>query len=680
MMLPGSLTFLVIWTIFLPDYWGLGLPAGHESAVRWDAVPRPGRRPTTCIADLGRGCMNLQRAPGRRWRATPIALTSAGHEFHSGTQAHGMVVSWPIGSKDGTLVSALAAPDSDETMTGELEDTAIISLDLRPREDLLDELEVLRREIATLKDTSGDEENTRVRAALNLVRWSESREKSLEDKAQNALRASEQKTMFLANISHELRTPLNGIIGMATLLAERDLDEVSKDYAGMLRDSGHQLLQIINDILDFSKLESGRLQVENEPFDVWTTVEEVVRMFAIANERPQVRLSLHIEPVVPRRILGDELRLRQVVTNFCSNAAKFTSSGRIQVTLSTLETQTLRIEVADTGCGIALDAQKALFQPFTQADSSTTRHFGGTGLGLAICRQLAQAMGGSVDFESKPKHGSRFWLDLPLRVDKSRTRPLTERPISVACISIDQDFRREVKAHVEWMGFQALFSNDVMMTDSACVWLLDMESRSLPPEPWRRLLEERGDTIVLVAANREGLTSEWREEFPASQVMAKPILPSSLVSMCAQAVVNGPVTESFPIPPVTLKLARRLDVLLVEDNPINRRVALAMLEGFDCRVSMACHGQEAVEAMMASDFDVVLMDCQMPVMDGYCAAQAIRALDRESARSVPIIALTAQAMPQDRQRCMDAGMDDYLSKPLSRNGLFEALRPIAATS
>jgi two-component system, sensor histidine kinase SagS len=482
----------------------------------------------------------------------------------------------------------------------------------------------------------------------------------LEVARSTALDMAEARSVFLANMSHEIRTPLNGLLGMIALSLDGPLNAEQQQQLSIAHDSGKVLVELLNDILDLSKFDAGQLELEHIPFDLGSLIEDTANLLS-QNAAPSVELSCLIDPQFPALVLGDPTRVRQIVSNLLSNALKFTRFGRVDVRLSTFG-DGVRIEVCDTGIGIAQDAQVKIFQPFTQAGAGITRQFGGTGLGLALTYNLCEAMQGRLTISSEAGFGSQFCADLPL---PSHTRALPPASLQGKVIAIT----------AASSGLAELL-NSVLPG-----WGLDYEQRSIDdsllglnpdvlitdcPECLFGLRPSCTAPILLVTAYGSFMPSEEAIALAPLQQQARPLARNALYQTLRRTLqpelntINGARLDA-------LSPLRRGRVLLVEDNPVNQLVAKGMLGKLGCEVIVAGHGGEALDQLEQSEFDLVLMDCNMPVMDGYEASRQIRRSGRWP--QLPIVALTANAMSEERERCRAAGMSDYLAKPFRREEL-----------
>lgn len=503
------------------------------------------------------------------------------------------------------------------------------------------------------------------------------------------------KSEFLANMSHEIRTPMNGVLGMLELLEQSDLSATDRGFVQTARTSAESLLGLLNDILDFSKIEAGKLRLETIDFDARELAEDVGALLGKQAHRKGIELVCVVPQDLPPVVRGDPSRLRQVLVNLVGNAVKFTEQGEVvlsvKLEVANLDVASITFEVRDTGVGMATDTMLRLFRPFTQADSSTTRKYGGTGLGLAISRQLVAFMGGDLKVVSEVGHGSTFWftLDVPIG-DGTRSGLVSDGALSGlrALVVDDNATNRLIVEHhlAAWgMNFAAaedgtsawnLLERDVKRGRRFDVILLDHHMPGMDgPALSRRIAQDArlGGTPRILLSSSGALSPQESEAAGLAASLAKPLRARQLHEAIAIALGRQAAAPASPrLAPRRRRMPLRL--LLVEDNPVNQKIVVITLKRLGYEVDVASNGREALSSLAVQSYNLILMDCQMPEMDGFELTAMLR--EREAATGqarVPIIALTANALDGDRQRCIDAGMDDYLTKPFKQEQLAEML-------
>jgi signal transduction histidine kinase/DNA-binding NarL/FixJ family response regulator/HPt (histidine-containing phosphotransfer) domain-containing protein len=640
--------------------------------------------------------------PGELYDDAPVEV---GRAYRSGRV---VVSSTPYTDKWGTFISAFAPLRDDEDRI-----VGLVGLDLSMRR-LDGFLQPLR--LTVILALAG---SAALASFVGVGRWKSlrSREAAFREIAEagelarqasiSSQQANLAKDSFLATMSHEIRTPMNAIMGMAGLLHETQLDPVQKDYVEIIRNNTDSLLTIINDILDFSKIEAGSMELERQAFDLAVCLEEAINLMASRVRQKPVDLILDMDPGLPTNVIGDRTRLRQILWNLLSNAAKFTARGEIVVAVSAVPGQPTsmgsgqrwyRISVRDSGIGIPEERLPQLFEPFTQGDPSMARQYGGTGLGLAITRRLCALMGGTIEVSSRVGDGSCFSLTLPLEADPTSgsTSPGPALPAGARVLVLlpDTTLRRVLRRDLEAMGLSVTAADPsreipARVADPAdgkaiAVVLADGEllrnASDSGIEAWRSDRRWRDAPWILLLDRGAGGPAPAYGGAPRTLVLSRPLrtyqlrsaLHRQLHPLSAASGTEPEAPGAVESSATTLAERLPLSILVVDDNPVNRKLALLLLKRLGYRADVAASGEEALRMVDTHGHDVVFMDVQMPGMDGYAATRAIRALPALSVQPW-IIAMTAHARRKDREACLAAGMNDFVSKPIVPERLADAL-------
>ncbi|QDU75908.1 Signal transduction histidine-protein kinase BarA [Bremerella volcania] len=649
-------------------------------------------------------------------RARLAAIVDSSYDAIIGKSLDGRITSWNYGAE---LVygysaeeavgqtSELVLPDDQENEEPEILEA--IALGRR-----LEEFETIRvrkdgRKIAVSVTMSPVVDSTGQVVGSSTIERDITERRRAEEELQrardSAIRASRTRAEFLANVSHELRTPMNAIIGMTSMALDEDLTPQLRDYLETANDSAHSLLTLLNDILDFSKLESGKFSIVKENFILADVVEESIKTLSSQAFAKGLELVCRIPRDLPREVIGDGIRLRQILTNLISNAIKFTDQGEIVVSVEVVriwpDEARFRFAVKDTGIGIPVEEQQRILEPFTQVDSSSTRIHGGTGLGLAISSELLRMMGGRLSLQSEVGQGSNFSFrlsfDLPISqnmdtIDSLPFEKLRELPVLV--VDDNATNRKIIAETLTTWGMKPITANDAQQAIGILRQNLEndmsfpliivdalmpgMDGYELSREV-RKLRPDSESPVILMVSSAD--RKEFRENEASTDIAAfvqKPVTQTDLIRSILRAMRLA--TPQAP-PPTTAAGSGQplasLSVLLAEDTPANQKVVTTMLKKRGHSVTVAQNGREAVELFKKQTFDVVLMDVQMPILDGFQATSVIRALERDANSATPIIAMTAHAMRGDREKCLEAGMDAYVAKPLDVKQLLGLIESVA---
>ncbi len=561
---------------------------------------------------------------------------------------------------------------------------------------VIDDLRARAEEILARSDAiAAAQAEAIVNAGMMMSELQETHEK-LDHARREAEKSDRAKSEFLAHMSHEIRTPFNGVLGMNEILLKTDLDEHQRHCALTIHQSAESLLTIINDILDFSKIEAGKLSLQAYPFDLRDLVEGIGGLFAPKGQEKGVELLCHLPHDLPRHWIGDAGRLRQVLTNLVGNAVKFTERGQVSICVSRPHPPVdrdamLRFEVTDTGLGIPEAARSRIFEPFVQAEETTERQYGGTGLGLAICAKLVAMMGGEIQVEAAPGGGTRFWFTARLDRDVTasedrdpnlcRTAAIGSRVLIVDDNTTNLEICEEqlrslaVRTSIVTSGADGivLMRQAVAVGDPYALAILDMDMPGMSGIEVAHAIETdpalRPTRRILLSSVGDIETPEVLRAAGIARAVTKPVRQAELQACVCDVLAGADRPARVTTADNALRAPEDARVLVAEDNAVNQLVARAMLKTLGLACEIVPDGGAAIEAWRSGRFDAILMDCHMPVLDGFQATRAIRDEELRTGTRIPIIALTANAIVGDREACLAAGMDDYLSKPYTARGL-----------